>query len=80
MFNKQLGQTLGTKVQLNRLPKHETPIRPRHSRFSRHNNENIQAIVDKKTEGSLGRRSRKRRSNEKMGATVVSILILWFYC
>ncbi|XP_008559598.1 F-actin-monooxygenase Mical isoform X6 [Microplitis demolitor] len=70
LFNKQLGQTLGTKVQLNRLPKHETPIRPRHSRFSRHNNENIQAIVDKKTEGSLGRRSRKRRSNEKMGATV----------
>ncbi|XP_044587418.1 F-actin-monooxygenase Mical isoform X3 [Cotesia glomerata] len=70
LYNKQLGQTLGTKLQINRLPKHETLIRPRHSRFSRHNNENVQTIVDKKAEGSLGRRSRKRRSNEKMGATV----------
>ncbi|XP_074115699.1 molecule interacting with CasL isoform X3 [Cotesia typhae] len=70
LYNKQLGQTLGTKLQINRLPKHETLIRPRHSRFSRHNNENVQTIVDKKGEGSLGRRSRKRRSNEKMGATV----------
>lgn len=76
LYDKQLAQLTSEKKALlvGRLAKHETAGRPRHSRSSRHNNENVQAIVDKKTDGSLGRRSRKRRSNEKMGASVVSSL------
>ncbi|XP_063986315.1 F-actin-monooxygenase Mical isoform X3 [Diachasmimorpha longicaudata] len=72
LYDKQLAQlTSEQKVHLiGRLAKHETAGRARHSRSSRHNNENVQAMGDKKTDGSLGRRSRKRRSNEKMGASV----------
>ncbi|XP_015127191.1 F-actin-monooxygenase Mical isoform X4 [Diachasma alloeum] len=72
LYDKQLAQlTSEQKVHLiGRLAKHETAGRARHLRSSRHNNENVQVIVDKKTDGSLGRRSRKRRSNEKMGASV----------
>ncbi|XP_034941558.1 F-actin-monooxygenase Mical [Chelonus insularis] len=71
VYDKQLSQlTPGHKVQIGRLTKHETPTRPRHSRSLRHNIENVQTMLDKKIEGSLGRKSRKRRSNEKMGATV----------
>lgn len=73
LYDKQLAQlTPGQKIQLiGRVGKIEP--RPRHSRSLRHNIENVQAMVEKKVEGTLGRRSRKRRSNEKMGATVVSI-------
>ncbi|XP_011314011.1 protein-methionine sulfoxide oxidase Mical isoform X2 [Fopius arisanus] len=72
VYDKKLVQlTNEQKAHLiGRLAKHETTGRARHSRTSRHNNENVQAIGDKKTDGSLGRRSRKRRSNEKMGASV----------
>ncbi|KAK0177651.1 hypothetical protein PV328_001685 [Microctonus aethiopoides] len=72
VYNKQLGPlTPGHKSQsIGRLSKLDTSIRSRHSRSSRHNIENVQTSVDKKIDGSLVRRSRKRRCPEKLGATV----------
>ncbi|KAF7988560.1 hypothetical protein HCN44_001133 [Aphidius gifuensis] len=68
LYDKQLAQL--TKCGLiGRITKHDGTTRTRHSRSSRHNNENLQTI-DKKIDASLGRRSRKRRSTEKMGASV----------
>ncbi|XP_043285873.1 F-actin-monooxygenase MICAL3 isoform X2 [Venturia canescens] len=70
LYSKQLSQlSPEQKAQLiGRLAKPEMPTRPRHSR-SRHNNENVLVPLDKKTD-TVSRRSRKRRSTEKMGATV----------
>ncbi|KAK0094794.1 hypothetical protein PV326_009977 [Microctonus aethiopoides] len=72
VYNKQLGPlTPGHKSQsIGRLSKLDTSTRSRHSRSSRHNIENVQTSVDKKIDGSLVRRSRKRRCPEKLGATV----------
>ncbi|XP_012287376.1 F-actin-monooxygenase Mical isoform X2 [Orussus abietinus] len=69
-YSRQLSQmTPEQKAQLlGRLTKQDNVLRPRHSR-SRHTNEHVQNVPDKKGD-SISRRSRKRRSNEKMGATV----------
>ncbi|XP_033221459.1 F-actin-monooxygenase Mical isoform X2 [Belonocnema kinseyi] len=68
-FSKQLRQlTPEQKAHLiGRISKQET-IRPRHSRV-RHGYENFVASSEKKVDAA-SRRSRKRRSTEKMGATV----------
>lgn len=55
--------------QLNQLKSEQKIMRGRRS--SRHTNDNIQPYVDKKTD-TPSRRSRKRRSTEKMGVTMVS--------
>lgn len=67
--SKQLSQlTPDQKVHLlDRIVRQESATRTRHSR-SRHN-ENLNP-TDKKGD-TISRRSRKRRSTEKMGATVV---------
>lgn len=75
--SKQLSQlTADQKVHLlNRIVnQQESGARTRHSR-SRHN-ENL-TPADKKGD-TISRRSRKRRSTEKMGATVVSSLCISF--
>lgn len=53
------------------LTSEQKATRGRHSRSSRHANENAQPYADKKSD-TASRRSRKRRSTEKMGATMVS--------
>lgn len=55
--------------QLNQLISEQKAIRGRRS--SRHASDNIQSYTDKKGDTS-SRRSRKRRSTEKMGVTMVS--------
>ncbi|XP_024947537.1 F-actin-monooxygenase Mical isoform X3 [Cephus cinctus] len=71
-YSKQLSQlTPEQKAQLiGRIAKQDnTNTRARHSRSSRHSNEHAQNPLEKKGD-SISRRSRKRRSTEKMGATV----------
>ncbi|XP_012255532.2 F-actin-monooxygenase Mical isoform X2 [Athalia rosae] len=69
-FTKQLSQlTPEQKAQLlGRITKQDSTVRARHSR-SRHGTEHAQPAGDKKVD-SMSRRSRKRRSTDKMGATV----------
>lgn len=64
--------------QLNQLTSEPKVPRGRHSRSSRHANENLQPYVDKKSD-TASRRSRKRRSTEKMGATMVSANIFFVF-
>lgn len=73
--NKQSSQlTPEQKVQLiDRIARHDSATRTRHSR-SRHS-ENFNPS-DKKGD-TMSRRSRKRRSTEKMGATVVNIFLFY---
>ncbi|XP_071572314.1 uncharacterized protein Mical isoform X1 [Temnothorax nylanderi] len=54
--------------QLKQWTSEEKATKARHSR-SRHANENAHSYVDKK-DNTVGRRSRKRRSTEKVGATM----------
>ena len=70
-FNKKLNDfTAVQKAQIiGRIAKSESS---RTARRSRHSNENLPLSGDKKSEPISRRHARKRRSNEKMGATVVS--------
>jgi len=56
--------------QLKQWTSEEKVMKTRHSR-SRHANENVHSYMDKK-DNTISRRSRKRRSTEKVGATMVS--------
>lgn len=70
MTAEQKAQLLGHIV------KQESATRTRHSRL-RQSSENIQQHGDKKGD-TISRRSRKRRSMEKIGATVVRDNYLFF--
>lgn len=64
--------------QLKQWTLEEKATKTRHSR-SRHANENVHSFMDKKDNTMVSRRSRKRRSSEKVGAMVSRMNCLPIY-
>lgn len=61
---------------LGRITKQQDVNVSRGARRSRHVNENLPFVGDNKKMDTMRRHARKRRSNEKMGATVVGLIFI----